>query len=199
MELDCQQTGAAADLRSANVNRSPDVSCAITGTRRGTAVLRSSDGTEASDAHNQLANCYSSLPRTLPGGDRYAFPLFLGGYAMELNSELPRRRRVLDRSNAHARKAVVDVGKNLGPLRARTAVIAARADRALSLSEREQLVDECRSIAAAFQASRVELLMNLMDAPRKVTGNSRVVDIERAIDSLELAVAQVLRRLKASG
>ena len=37
-------------------------------------------------------------------------------------------------------------------------------------------------------AARADLISNLMGAPRKVAGHSRVVDIEKAIDSPEAAI-----------
>lgn len=44
---------------------------------------------------------------------------------------------------------------------------------------------ECVSIRSALQEARLQLLTQLMDAPTKVTANSRVVDVEKAIDNLE--------------
>lgn len=99
-----------------------------------------------------------------------------------------RPKRKVDTSGREARQAVAQIAARLQPLRDRIALIAAMAPRPLSNSERAGLAAECDAISAAATAARTELISNLMEAPRKVAGHSRVVDIEKAIDSLEVAI-----------
>lgn len=48
--------------------------------------------------------------------------------------------------------------------------------------------DECARIEDEIRMSRTEVILELAEAPRKVTSNSRVVDIERAFDNVEAAL-----------
>src|SRR3569623_2152698 len=100
----------------------------------------------------------------------------------------PRPKRKVDTSGREASLAVAEIAARLEPLRARIALINAKARRDLSNGERKDLVAECDAILAVATAARADLISNLMEAPRKVAGHSRVVDIEKAIDSLEAAI-----------
>jgi hypothetical protein len=51
-------------------------------------------------------------------------------------------------------------------------------------------------IAVICQEARVKLLLNLMDAPRKVVGHSRVSDVEKALDNLDAATSDTPSRLQ---
>jgi len=101
--------------------------------------------------------------------------------------DAPTARKV-DTSAREARLAVSEIAARLEPLRARIALINAKAERHFSTTERADLIAECDAIRAASAAARTDLISNLMEAPRKVAGHSRVVDIEKAIDSLEAAI-----------
>lgn len=99
-----------------------------------------------------------------------------------------RPRRKVDTSGREACLAVSEIAARLEPLRARIALISAKARRPLSNGERADLVAECDASSSAVTAARADLISNLMEAPRKVAGHSRVVDVEKAIDSLEAAI-----------
>ena len=101
------------------------------------------------------------------------------------------RQRVVDHSNRDARLAVAEVAARCPPLRARLAVMAARAERSLNDAERSAFLDECTDIQKTVEGARTDLILALMDAPAKVAGHSRVLDIEKAIDNLEAAVSAV--------
>jgi hypothetical protein len=45
------------------------------------------------------------------------------------------------------------------------------------------------------QSARVSLIETLMDAPQRVAGNSRITDVERALDNIDAAVRQLRERL----
>ena len=112
--------------------------------------------------------------------------------------ELPegKRSRVVDYSTRDARHAVADVVQRLGPLRSRLALIYARTQRSLSETERAAMEAECQEMTITLHEARVGLLDNLIEAPRKVAGHSRVTDAERAIDNLDDALAKCLELLR---
>jgi len=110
--------------------------------------------------------------------------------AVTVDEGRPVKRRQVDTTNKDARIAVRAVVRALEPLRSRTALIAASALHGVTESERQSLLAECGEIAAGCREARQSLIIGLMDAPRKVAGHSRVLDVEKAIDSLEAAVEQ---------
>lgn len=116
---------------------------------------------------------------------------------MELEQQ-SQKKRVTDKTNAEARRAVIEIGRRLGPMRERIAMIDAHAQRGVSDPLRGNLIDECLEITESFREARVDLLCNLIDAPARVTSHSRVADLEKAIDNLESAVAGAKAKLLAS-
>jgi hypothetical protein len=77
--------------------------------------------------------------------------------------------------------------------RQRCALMAAEAER--PGNNAEQLTEGCAAIRAEVQDARTDILLALADTPPRLAGHSRVVDVERALDSVETAVAAVERRL----
>ena len=71
------------------------------------------------------------------------------------------------------------------------AAAAARPD-----SDPAPLVEDCATIRAEVQEARTDILLALSDAPPRLAGHSRVVDVERALDSVEAAVQAVERQLR---
>jgi hypothetical protein len=114
------------------------------------------------------------------------------------NRPIPRSRR-MDRSNAQARLAVADVASRFGTWRTVLAQMSARAERTVDITNRAELLDRCKAIGAEIQAGRTDLILELADAPAKVAGHSRVVDIERAFDNLEAALHRVRDALQRHG
>jgi len=113
---------------------------------------------------------------------------------MELHQEREKHARVMDYSRRDAKLAVADVAKLIEPWHTTLALTAARATHALNRKAREELTAECDRIERAIAEARAELLVRLLDAPQKVTSDSRVVDIEKALDNVELQ----LRRARLS-
>lgn len=103
-------------------------------------------------------------------------------------SSQSRPKRVTDTSAREAKLAVAEVASRFEPWRSAIARIAARARGATSESERRAMCDECSRIEGEIRMSRTEVILELAEAPRKVTSNSRVVDIERAFENVEAAL-----------
>ena len=78
--------------------------------------------------------------------------------------------------------------------RQRCAFMAAAAER--PGANYAHLVRDCATIRAEVHAARTEILMALVDTPPRRAGHSRVVDVERALDSVDAAVAEFERRLR---
>lgn len=109
------------------------------------------------------------------------------------------RRRTVDRSNADARLAVAEVASRFGPWRTSLAQMSAQADRPVDETLRARLLDHCEAIAGEIRAARTDLILELADAPRKVAGHSRVMDIEGAFDNLEATLERVRDALQRPG
>lgn len=61
--------------------------------------------------------------------------------------------------------------------------------------DRAPLVEDCATIRAEVQEARTDILLALADAPPRLAGHSRVVDVERALDSVDTAVQAVETQL----
>lgn len=104
------------------------------------------------------------------------------------------RPRVIDHTNRDARLAVAGVASRCQPLRARLAVIEARAKRRLTSAERRAMIEECEAFQRSVEEARTDLVLGLMDAPERVRRHSRVSDVDKALDQLDALTT----RLKAS-
>jgi hypothetical protein len=93
------------------------------------------------------------------------------------------------------RLAVADLMPKLDPVQARLAFIAAKAGRVRRDTDRQTLDAECREIEAVVGEIRTELILRLMEAPPQIAGHSRVLDIEKALDSIERSLRQTRRVL----
>jgi hypothetical protein len=106
------------------------------------------------------------------------------------------RARKIDRSNAEARRAVAEVASRFGTWRTALAQMAARADRLADAEERRKLLEQCDGIGEAILGARTDLILELAEAPQKVAGHSRVVDMERAFDNLDTSLEAVRNALR---
>ena len=107
-----------------------------------------------------------------------------------------RVRRTIDRSDQVARAALADALSFFPGWRedlARFAIIAGRG------RDRAPMLRRCDEIAREVAEVRQELILTLAEAPPRVSGNSRVVDMERALDNIEAALHAVQARLRAPG
>jgi hypothetical protein len=98
-----------------------------------------------------------------------------------------------------ASAAISDIVEQLEPMRTRLALIGAKARHVTTRSERAALQQGCLKIQSSISEARTLLLLRLMDAPAVVSGHSRVLDVERAIDSLERCLIETLDSLELRG
>ena len=73
--------------------------------------------------------------------------------------------------------------------------VQTRADRPSGGRERRMMLERCAGIEAELRAARTELIIELGEAPQAIAGHSRVSDVERALDSIEAALADIRHRL----
>jgi hypothetical protein len=114
---------------------------------------------------------------------------------MELNTELPRKRRVVDTSNGEARRAVQATLAQFNAWRLDLARFAALAERRSDETGRAKMLQRCGEIERELLEARTELIIGLANSPRKVSGNSRVVDVERALDNVEAGLTRLRSQL----
>jgi hypothetical protein len=104
------------------------------------------------------------------------------------------RRRAMDHTNQHARKAVADVLQRFTPWREAIAHMSGCVQLGrVNAIERGRMLDDCKKIEGEIAEARIDLLLQLADAPSKLTGHSRVVDAERALDNVEASLSQLGR------
>jgi hypothetical protein len=101
--------------------------------------------------------------------------------------------RVMDRSNRDAARAIAEIVSVIGDWREEAALMQAHLRFRHTLNERQR--ERIREIDAGIMELRTELIVRLADAPQKVAGNSRVVDVERALDNIEAAVTALRAKL----
>jgi hypothetical protein len=105
------------------------------------------------------------------------------------------RRRMTDTSTAEARRVLAGALAQFGDWRSDLANFSARAGRGLTAADRAAMLKRCDAIAAELLDVRTALILDLADAPPKVAGHSRVVDVEKALDGVEAQAAELRRRL----
>jgi len=54
----------------------------------------------------------------------------------------------------------------------------------------------CQEIEREIADVRTDLIVNLAEAPQRVSGHSRVVDIEKALDNLERSLGAVRAQIE---
>ena len=109
--------------------------------------------------------------------------------------DAPRKPRIVDTSNKDARLAVVDLLERFSTWREDLARYAAQVKRDGTRAEIETILQRCDDIERDLMDARTELLNRLADAPQRVAGNSRVVDLERALDNTEASVNALRQQL----
>ena len=57
------------------------------------------------------------------------------------------------------------------------------------------MADRCGEIAREIAEVRTDIIFLLADTPRDIAGHSRVVDIEKALDNIEMKLAGVQKQL----
>lgn len=105
------------------------------------------------------------------------------------------RRRSVDNSNAEARRAIAETLAKFADWRDDLARFAVVIERRYSSAERETMLARCQTISTHVQHSRVSLLEALLDAPQRVSGHSRVADVEKALDGVDAHISAIRRKL----
>ena len=103
---------------------------------------------------------------------------------------------MVDRSDQIARTALADALTYFPKWRDDVARFSMTADRLRGGYDREPILARCEEIAREIADVRGDLILDLAEAPQPVSGNSRVVDIERALDNIELALRDVKARIE---
>ena len=114
---------------------------------------------------------------------------------MQLEQTEHKHRRVMDTSNGDAKRAVAETLAQFGPWRVDLAQFMAHVERGISSADREKMLARCAAIEDELLAARTELIVGLAEAPRKVAGHSRVVDVEKALDNIEAGVKALRAKL----
>jgi hypothetical protein len=113
----------------------------------------------------------------------------------EIDEPPTRRTRVTDTSTLEARHAIEGTLEKFAEWRAALAKIGVQAQRRMTSIERAAMLDRCTQIEAELMAARTDLLANLMETPRGVQSHSRVVDVEKALDGIEIELRRLSRTL----
>lgn len=109
--------------------------------------------------------------------------------------EQPRARRAVDSSNREARLAVAPTLEQFSAWRSVLATLSVRAERRSTQADRQAMLARCDAIEGEIAEARIGLLAELADAPQKVAGHSRVADVERALDAIEMELAKLRGKL----
>jgi hypothetical protein len=104
-------------------------------------------------------------------------------------------RRQTDTSNVVVREALRPTLAHFNDWRSDLARLAVQSERRFSETEREAMLARCAAIAEGLLAARTDLLLELAEAPPRIAGHSRVADVEKALDNIETALADVQRKL----
>lgn len=105
-------------------------------------------------------------------------------------------RRQTNPTGAQARRAVAPTLMHFEAWRSSLTLLIARSERRFSDEEQIEMLSRCIAIDAELLEARTGLLLDLADAPAPVSGHSRVVDVEKALDGVAATVAGVRRRLE---
>ena len=106
-------------------------------------------------------------------------------------------RRAIDRSDQLARAALAEALTRFPRWRDDVARFAISVEKAKRTGDKAPILGRCEEIAREIAEVRTELILNLAEAPPRVCGHSRVVDIEKALDNIEATLSQVRTQLEA--
>jgi hypothetical protein len=107
----------------------------------------------------------------------------------------PKKRRKMDSSNKDARAAIQAVMGRFSAWRLDMARFSASANRALPRGDLLLMDARCLSIQEELMAARTDLTVTLAEAPEKIAGHSRVVDVVRALDNIDTSLVELRMRL----
>jgi hypothetical protein len=97
--------------------------------------------------------------------------------------------------NAIVRDALEPTLTLFNAWRSDVASMAVRADRHAGDRDRRAMLERCAAIEDEVLAARTDLILELGEAPQAIAGHSRVADVEKALDNIEMALKDLERRL----
>jgi hypothetical protein len=106
-------------------------------------------------------------------------------------------RRASNNTDQLAREALADAFSHFPQWRSDVARFEMTADRVARDADRQPMRSRCEEIEREITDVRTELILNLAEAPQQISGHSRVVDIEKALDNIEAALRDVKERLQS--
>ncbi len=112
---------------------------------------------------------------------------------------LGKATRQTDRSAAVARAAIASTVHQFDAWWTDLAMFTVQVERSYSPQLRAAMLARCVAISRELQDARATMIVNLMDAPRKVVGHSRVADVEKALDGIEATLRRIRGRLETAG
>ena len=113
--------------------------------------------------------------------------------AAPLDTSRPRQPSSGPRDHRHVTDILAQTMARFPDWRQRCAFMAAAAER--PGSDPAPLAEACEVIRSEVLDARTDILLALLDQPARLAGHSRVVDVERALDSVDTAVRAVELRL----
>jgi hypothetical protein len=143
-------------------------------------------------AHDRLVRGDGDIPGLVAVA--LAAPFLLGGPAgveLSIEPERVKKRRIVDTANRDARLAIAGTVEKFGAWRQELASFAARSARRQTRGERDDILKRCSAIEQEVLGARTDIIVALAEAPRRVAGHSRVVDVERALDNIHSAVNSI--------
>jgi hypothetical protein len=103
--------------------------------------------------------------------------------------------RQTDNPNIIIREALQPALTHFTAWRSDLASFAVRAERHHGDTDRRAMLTRCAAIEDELLAARTSLIIELLEAPRSIAGHSRVADVEKALDNIELTLADIRQRL----
>lgn len=91
--------------------------------------------------------------------------------------------------------AIADIVGRFAAWRYALTLMAAKLARPHSGDEWHTMREQCRNIRRQLTEAHTDLLVSLAEAPAAVSGHSRVVDVERALDGIEAMLDGIERSL----
>ena len=101
-------------------------------------------------------------------------------------------------SDQHVRAALADALSHFPAWHDDLARLEVRTARGVKGRDLPAMADKCGEIEREIAEVRTDIIFVLADTPRDIAGHSRVVDIEKAFDNLELKLAGVRKQLGAA-
>ena len=112
---------------------------------------------------------------------------------MPLDPDKARQREVnpYRKDSLDAQAALASTISKMETWQTRTKVLQALAIRAAS--DRSSILAEAKTLRGQIVEARTEIILILADAAAGVAGHSRVVDVEKALDTLDVALKRIER------